>query len=132
MAALELNLAAANRGARAPRGGAQILQAGKVLLGDRILNTAEALNLVHSGRCTIESILGVLARGRKPDSLCVSCSKYCNKLLSGSSHGDFSYGVYIVPWLILKTLIQSGVARLNPAGFLLLSICSIDCAGFFM
>jgi peptidoglycan/LPS O-acetylase OafA/YrhL len=49
-----------------------------------------------------------------------------------SKHGDFSYGVYIVHWPILQVLLYFGLTRLNPAVFLLVSICSIGCAGFLM
>jgi peptidoglycan/LPS O-acetylase OafA/YrhL len=49
-----------------------------------------------------------------------------------SKYGDFSYGVYIVHWPILQTLICLSLARSNPGVFLLISICSIGCAGFFM
>jgi peptidoglycan/LPS O-acetylase OafA/YrhL len=49
-----------------------------------------------------------------------------------SKHGDFSYGVYIVHWPILQVLVYFGLTRLNPAVFLLVSICSIGCAGFLM
>ena len=49
-----------------------------------------------------------------------------------SKHGDFSYGVYIVHWPILQTLIYLGLARLNSAVFLLVSVCCIGCASFLM
>ncbi len=49
-----------------------------------------------------------------------------------SKHGDFSYGVYIVHWPILQVLIYLGLARMNPAVFLLLSVFCIAVAGFLM
>lgn len=49
-----------------------------------------------------------------------------------SKHGDFSYGVYIVHWPILQTLISFGVDRMNPALYLLAGVSSIGLAGFLM
>jgi peptidoglycan/LPS O-acetylase OafA/YrhL len=49
-----------------------------------------------------------------------------------SKYGDFSYGVYIVHWPIIQTLIVLGVARLNPGLFLLIGISLIALAAFAM
>jgi peptidoglycan/LPS O-acetylase OafA/YrhL len=50
-----------------------------------------------------------------------------------SKYGDFSYGVYIVHWPILQTLISFGLAaRLPPSTFLLLSLSLIGLAAFLM
>lgn len=50
-----------------------------------------------------------------------------------SKYGDFSYGVYIVHWPVLQTLIFLGLAaRLTPAIFLLVSLCVIGLAAFLM
>ena len=49
-----------------------------------------------------------------------------------SKYGDFSYGVYIVHWPVLQTLVALGLARLNPAVFLPLSLCSIGMSAFLM
>jgi peptidoglycan/LPS O-acetylase OafA/YrhL len=49
-----------------------------------------------------------------------------------SKYGDFSYGVYIVHWPILQTLIIFGVDRLNPAIFLGVSLTLIGLAAFLM
>lgn len=49
-----------------------------------------------------------------------------------SKYGDFSYGVYIVHFPILQTLIALGLARWNPALFLLVSLSLIALAGFLM
>ncbi len=49
-----------------------------------------------------------------------------------SKFGDFSYGVYIVHFPILQALIALGLARWNPALFLLTSIFLIGLAGFLM
>lgn len=49
-----------------------------------------------------------------------------------SKYGDFSYGVYIVHFPILQTLIALGAARWNPALFLLVSLPLIGLAGFLM
>jgi len=42
-----------------------------------------------------------------------------------SKYGDFSYGVYIVHWPILQTVIALGLARLHPAIFIALSLALI-------
>jgi len=49
-----------------------------------------------------------------------------------SKYGDFSYGVYIVHWPILQTLVALGAKRLNPAAFFLLSLFLIGLAAFLM
>ncbi len=49
-----------------------------------------------------------------------------------SKYGDFSYGVYIVHWPVLQILINFGLAKLNPAVFLLLSIFSIGSVAWIM
>ncbi|MGA2049859.1 MAG: acyltransferase [Terracidiphilus sp.] len=49
-----------------------------------------------------------------------------------SKYGDFSYGVYIVHWPILQTLIALGIARLNPAIFLLASLSLIGLASVLL
>jgi peptidoglycan/LPS O-acetylase OafA/YrhL len=49
-----------------------------------------------------------------------------------AKYGDFSYGVYIVHWPILQTLIVFGVARLNPAIFLLVSLSLIGLTALLM
>lgn len=49
-----------------------------------------------------------------------------------SKYGDFSYGVYIVHFPILQTLIALGLARWNPALFLLVFLPSIALASFLM
>jgi peptidoglycan/LPS O-acetylase OafA/YrhL len=47
-------------------------------------------------------------------------------------YGDFSYGLYIVHWPILQILIALGLARLNPALFLLSALSIILAAAFLM
>jgi peptidoglycan/LPS O-acetylase OafA/YrhL len=42
-----------------------------------------------------------------------------------AKYGDFSYGVYIVHWPILQTLISLGLAKLHPAIFLALALSLI-------
>jgi len=49
-----------------------------------------------------------------------------------SKYGDFSYGVYIVHWPVLQILIDCGIARLHPAMFLFLSVCSIGTTAFLL
>ena len=49
-----------------------------------------------------------------------------------SKYGDFSYGVYIVHWPILQTMIALGLAGLNPAIFLLVSLSLVGLAAFLM
>jgi len=49
-----------------------------------------------------------------------------------SKHGDFSYGVYIVHWPILQTLMALHVNRLNPFVFLALAVALIFLAAFLM
>ncbi len=47
-------------------------------------------------------------------------------------YGDFSYGLYIVHWPILQILIALGLARLNPAFFLLSALSMILATAFLM
>lgn len=49
-----------------------------------------------------------------------------------AKYGDFSYGVYIVHWPILQTLIALGAERFNPAVFLLLSLSLVGLTAFLM
>jgi peptidoglycan/LPS O-acetylase OafA/YrhL len=50
-----------------------------------------------------------------------------------SKYGDFSYGVYIVHWPILQTLIAVGLAaRLAPSMFLLVSLFCVGLASVLM
>lgn len=49
-----------------------------------------------------------------------------------AKYGDFSYGVYIVHWPILQTLIALGAIRLAPPIFLITSLSLIALAAFLM
>jgi peptidoglycan/LPS O-acetylase OafA/YrhL len=49
-----------------------------------------------------------------------------------SKHGDFSYGVYIVHWPILQTLMSFGLGSLNPAVFLFVSLSLVGLAAFLL
>jgi peptidoglycan/LPS O-acetylase OafA/YrhL len=49
-----------------------------------------------------------------------------------SKYGDFSYGVYIVHFPILQTLVALGLARLNPSIFFIVSISVIGLASWLM
>lgn len=49
-----------------------------------------------------------------------------------AKYGDFSYGVYIVHWPVLQTMIVFGLATYNPAVFLLLSLFFIGVAALLM
>jgi peptidoglycan/LPS O-acetylase OafA/YrhL len=49
-----------------------------------------------------------------------------------SKYGDFSYGVYIVHWPILQTMVALGYAKLNPVIFFVTSISLIALAGLLM
>lgn len=49
-----------------------------------------------------------------------------------SKHGDFSYGVYIVHWPILQTLVALQLHKINPFLFLGLAVSLIASAAFLM
>jgi peptidoglycan/LPS O-acetylase OafA/YrhL len=49
-----------------------------------------------------------------------------------SQYGDFSYGIYIVHWPILQTLMLLGCGSLNPAVFLLASLILIGLAAVLL
>ena len=49
-----------------------------------------------------------------------------------AKYGDFSYGVYIVHWPILQTMVFFGLTRLPPVVFLLLSLFLIGLAAILM
>jgi peptidoglycan/LPS O-acetylase OafA/YrhL len=49
-----------------------------------------------------------------------------------SKYGDFSYGVYIVHWPILQTMIFFGLASLHPAMFLLICLSLVGLASLLM
>jgi peptidoglycan/LPS O-acetylase OafA/YrhL len=49
-----------------------------------------------------------------------------------SKYGDFSYGVYIVHWPILQTMVAFGLLSLNPALFLAVSLSLVGLAGLLM
>ena len=49
-----------------------------------------------------------------------------------SKYGDFSYGVYIVHWPILQTMIFFGLKKLPPALFLMLSVSLVGLASVLM
>lgn len=49
-----------------------------------------------------------------------------------SKHGDFSYGLYIVHWPILQTLVALHLHKLNPFLFLALAVLSIASGAFLM
>jgi peptidoglycan/LPS O-acetylase OafA/YrhL len=49
-----------------------------------------------------------------------------------SKFGDFSYGVYIVHWPILQTLVALGATRLDPPIFLLVCLVLVYLAAFLM
>lgn len=49
-----------------------------------------------------------------------------------SKYGDFSYGVYIVHWPILQTMIQCGLTKLPPVAFLLVSLSLVGLASLLM
>jgi peptidoglycan/LPS O-acetylase OafA/YrhL len=49
-----------------------------------------------------------------------------------SKFGDFSYGVYIVHWPILQTMIFFGLTKLPPAVFFLLSLSLVGLASVLM
>jgi peptidoglycan/LPS O-acetylase OafA/YrhL len=49
-----------------------------------------------------------------------------------SKHGDFSYGVYIVHWPILQTMVALHLRSLNPFAFLALAVTLIFLGAFMM
>jgi len=51
---------------------------------------------------------------------------------NSSKYGDFSYGVYIVHWPILQTLVAFRLNELNPLVFLALAVTLIALAAFLM
>ena len=62
----------------------------------------------------------------------VSIFGFWHYLGNFSKRGDFSYGVYIVHWPILQTLIAFGLIRLHPAVLFVLSISLIGLASVLM
>jgi peptidoglycan/LPS O-acetylase OafA/YrhL len=57
---------------------------------------------------------------------------YWRYLGNFSKYGDFSYGVYIVHWPILQTLIFFGLNKQNPAIFLAVSLPAIAIAAILL